>query len=169
MGRDGFFDEVMRFYDQFLKGEKPAVTGPADRRPDQRRQVALGGQPGRRADAKTLHQRAEAGTYTDDGRAAATGPGAEKGVWTISPPLKLDAHAVGLGQRSSSTSVPGAPSDLVVDVYDLDKNGTGPLITRQGHLIRENGPIVAATLVGRLEDQGGPPHRRKVADANYDW
>src|SRR4051794_2049423 len=28
MGRDGFFDEVMRFYGQFLKGEKPAGKEP---------------------------------------------------------------------------------------------------------------------------------------------
>jgi putative CocE/NonD family hydrolase len=29
MGRGGFFDEVMRFYDEFLKGEEPAVEDPA--------------------------------------------------------------------------------------------------------------------------------------------
>ena len=28
MGRAGFFDEVMRFYDRFLKGEMPAVEDP---------------------------------------------------------------------------------------------------------------------------------------------
>src|SRR3954454_18814196 len=28
MGRAGWFDEVMRFYDRFLKGESPAVTAP---------------------------------------------------------------------------------------------------------------------------------------------
>ena len=28
MGRAGWYDEVMRFYDQFLKGEEPAVQDP---------------------------------------------------------------------------------------------------------------------------------------------
>ena len=40
MGRAGFFDEVMRFYDQYLKGVAPGGAGPAGRRADQRRQVA---------------------------------------------------------------------------------------------------------------------------------
>ena len=40
MGRAGFFDEVMRFYDQFLKGDRPRRPGPADRGADERRQVA---------------------------------------------------------------------------------------------------------------------------------
>ena len=40
MGREGWFDEVMRFYDRFLKGTTPVGGGSAGRRPDQRRQVA---------------------------------------------------------------------------------------------------------------------------------
>ncbi len=51
MGRAGFFDEVMRFYDQYLKGTAPGGPGPADRRADQRRQVA------RRAELAARRQR----------------------------------------------------------------------------------------------------------------
>ena len=49
----------------------------------------------------------------------------------------------------------------MVDVYDLDGNGTGPLITRQGHLIRNAGdPDPARPVVGGLEARGRAPHRR---------
>ena len=44
MGRAGWFAEVMRFYDRFLKGSRADGRRPAGRRADERRQVALGGQ-----------------------------------------------------------------------------------------------------------------------------
>ena len=40
MGRAGWFDEVMRFYDRFLKGDQVEGQGPDDRGADERRQVA---------------------------------------------------------------------------------------------------------------------------------
>ena len=40
MGRAGWFDEVMRFYDLFLKGDQADGQGPDDRGADERRQVA---------------------------------------------------------------------------------------------------------------------------------
>ena len=62
-------------------------------------------------------------------------------MWTISPPLPYAAHLSGSGRAvvDVSTALPNA--NLVVDVYDLDENGSGPLIRRQGHLIRHSGPI----------------------------
>ena len=38
-----------------------------------------------------------------------------------------------------STPVPN--SNVVVDVYDIDEKGVGPLVSRQGHLIRQSGTI----------------------------
>ena len=67
-----------------------------------------------------------------------------------------------------STTLPRA--NLVVDVYDLDANGTGPLITRQGHLICASGADPARPLVGRLEDRRPATGSRvRVTDANTDW
>ena len=40
-----------------------------------------------------------------------------------------------------NVSAPLLNANLVVDVYDLDPSGHGPLITRQGHLIRSSGPV----------------------------
>ena len=60
-------------------------------------------------------------------------------MWTVSKPLPYDVHLAGSGSVDVhvSTTLPNA--NLVVDVYDLDGNGTGPLITRQGHLVRNTG------------------------------
>ena len=40
MGRKGFFDEVMRFYDRWLKGDDAGRQGSEARPPDERRHVA---------------------------------------------------------------------------------------------------------------------------------
>jgi X-Pro dipeptidyl-peptidase C-terminal non-catalytic domain len=66
-------------------------------------------------------------------------PTATSGVWTISKPLPYDPHLAGSGTMvvNVTTTIPHA--NLAVDVYDLDANGTGPLITRQGHLVRSPG------------------------------
>ena len=68
MGRAGWFDEVMRFYDRFLKGTEPAVADP---------QVAVQTNDGAwraeeawpPADAAEYTSALRTGTYTDDGTA----------------------------------------------------------------------------------------------------
>src|SRR5215218_2517715 len=117
MGRAGWFDEVMRFYDRFLKGVTPAVEDPM---------VAVQTNDGRwraedvwpPADATGYTSPLRTGTYTDDGTAESTGSTATTGVWTISPPLPYDAHLAGSGRAvvDVSTALPNA--NLVVDVYD---------------------------------------------------
>ena len=66
-------------------------------------------------------------------------PTATSGVWTISKPLPYDVHLAGSGTMvvNVTTQLPNA--NLAVDVYDLDGNGSGPLITRQAHLVRTPG------------------------------
>src|SRR3954451_23030176 len=142
MGRSGFFDEVMRFYGQFLKGETPAGKAPpiAIQTNDGKWREEASWPP---ADASTFTSELKGGTYADTSTTtSATGSGADKGVWTISPPLTHDAMLSGSGKVSVDVSCPVPNCRLVVDVYDLDKTGKGPLITRQGHLIREKGTIV---------------------------
>ena len=55
-------------------------------------------------------------------------------MWTISPPLPHDAHLAGSGQAVVDVATTRPNANLVVDVYELDESGTGPLITRQGFL-----------------------------------
>jgi uncharacterized protein len=168
MGRAGWFDEVMRFYDRFLKGTTPTVADP---------QISVQTNDGKwraekswpPADAKPFTTALRTGSYTDDGTANATGDGAEKGVWTISQPLTKAVHLSGSGSATVdvSTSLPNA--NLVLDVYDLDASGTGPLITRQGHLVRTSGPVSLDLWSADWIVPKGHRIGVKVADANGDW
>jgi hypothetical protein len=90
-------------------------------------------------------------------------------VWTISKPLPFDVHLSGSGSAvvNVTTSLPNA--NLVLDVYDLDANGTGPLITRQGHLVRSSGPVAMDLWSADWKLPAGHRIGVKIADANGDW
>jgi uncharacterized protein len=168
MGRAGWFDEVMRFYDRFLKGETPAVEDPlvAVQTNDG---VWRAEQQWPPADAAGFTTALRTGTYTDDGTASATGTSATTGVWTISRPLAHAVHLSGSGTAVVDVSTPLPRANLVVDVYDLDENGRGPLITRQGHLIRSSGPITLDLWSADWKLAAGHRIAVRVADANTDW
>jgi hypothetical protein len=70
MGRSGFFDEVMRFYDRFLKGVAPAVQDPPIAVPNDGTWRAAQSWPP--VDAKTYTSPLRPGSYTDDGCGTAT-------------------------------------------------------------------------------------------------
>ena len=168
MGRAGFFDEVMRFYDRFLKGDTPAVEDPlvAVQTNDG---VWRGEQQWPPADAADFTTPLRTGTYTDDGTASSTGSSATNGVWTISKPLAHDVHLSGSGRAVVDVSTLLPRANLVVDVYDLDANGRGPLITRQGYLIRASGPITLDLWSADWKLAAGHRIAVRVADANTDW
>jgi predicted acyl esterase len=168
MGRKGWYDEVMRFYDQYLKGAKPTVKDPpfAVQTNDGKWREEAVWPP---ADAKGYTTALRPGTYDDTDSSAATGSGAEKGIWTISKPLPYDAHLSGSGKVSVDVSCPAPSCNLVVDVYDLAPSGSGPLITRQAHLIRRNGTIDMDLWSADWKIPAGHRIGIKVADANDDW
>ena len=168
MGRAGWFDEVMRFYDRFLKGDTPAVEDPlvAVQTNDG---VWRGEQQWPPADAADFTTPLRTGTYTDDGTASSTGSSATNGVWTISKPLAHDVHLSGSGRAVVDVSTLLPRANLVVDVYDLDANGRGPLITRQGYLIRASGPIALDLWSADWKLAAGHRIAVRVADANTDW
>jgi putative CocE/NonD family hydrolase len=89
MGRAGWFDEVMRFYDDHLKGIAPAVQDPpvAVESSDGTWRSEQSWPPADSAPATTALR---PGAYTDDGQNNGTAEGGSpngQGVWTISPPL----------------------------------------------------------------------------------
>jgi uncharacterized protein len=168
MGRAGWFDEVMRFYDRFLKGETPTVEDPpvAVQANDGKWRAEQSWPP---ADSAAYTTPLRSGTYTDDGTANATGDGAEKGIWTISPPLAHAVHLAGSGSAKVDVTTTLPNANLVLDVYDLDASGTGPLITRQGHLIRRSGTIDLDLWSADWKLPAGHRIGVKVTDANADW
>ena len=165
MGRAGWFDEVMRFYDRFLKGTTPAVDDPpvAVQTNDG---VWRAEQQWPPADASGYTTPLRAGGYSDDGIASKTDA---NGIWTVSQPLSHDVHLSGSGTATVNVATTLPNANLVVDVYDLDANGAGPLITRQGHLIRSSGPIVLDLWSADWKLKAGHRIGVRVADANTDW
>ena len=167
MGREGFFDEVVRFYDRFLKGTTPSVEDPpvAVQTNDGRWRAEEEWPP---ADAVRYTSQLRTGSYTDDGSGSATG-GETEGVWTISPPLPHDAHLAGSGKATVDVATTRPNANLVVDVYDLDRFGIGPLITRQGFLARTSGGKPLDLWSADWKIPAGHRIAVRVTDANEDW
>jgi predicted acyl esterase len=170
MGRPGWFDEVFRFYGRFLKGETPAVEDPAFaiQTNDGRWRTEAAWPP---ADAADFTTPLSAGAYTDDASSNATGAGSSTGVWTVSPPLTATQVLAGapVATVDVTTTLPNA--NLVVDVYDIAANGQGPLVSRQGHLIRSAGDATITLPMMSADWRFAPGHRIavRVTDNNRDW
>jgi uncharacterized protein len=174
MGRAGWFDEVMRLYDRFLKGISPTVGDPpiAVQTNDGKWRSEAKWPPADRTDYTTALR---AGEYNDNAQSYSTGspddPTASSGVWTISKPLPYDVHLAGSGTMvvNVTTLLPNA--NLAVDVYDLDGNGSGPLITRQGHLVRTPGDSSVRLELWSADWKLAAGHRIgvRVTDNNQDW
>lgn len=136
MGRTGWFDEVMRFYDRYLKGRKPRVVDPP---------VVVESSDGRwrsekawpPADARDRTSALLPGSYSDDGLNNGSGEGGSPnglGTWTFSPPLAHTAHVAGELRATVDADGP-ADSNLVADVYDVDSEGSAVLISRNAYLL----------------------------------
>jgi predicted acyl esterase len=174
MGRAGWFDEVLRFYDRFLKGVSPTVGDPpfAVQTNDGKWRSEAQWPPADRRDYTTALR---SGSYTDNAQSYSTGASddstATSGVWTISKPLPYDLHLAGSGTMvvNVTTTLPNA--NLAVDVYDLDSGGTGPLITRQAHLVRTPGANSIRLELWSADWKLAAGHRIgvRVTDNNQDW
>ena len=183
-GRAGWFDELLRFYGKYLKGETPTVADPpfAVQTNDGQWRSEAQWPP---ADAKTYTTQLKGGSYTDTAQSVGTGwdatsgdpsdPTVQSGVWTVSKPLPYDVHLSGepTGSVKVTTTLPNA--NLVIDVYDLsqDKNGgwTGPLVTRQGHLVRTPGDSTIPLTLWSADwkFKAGDRIAVRVTDNNQDW
>ena len=123
---------------------------------------------GRRPIRPATRSQLRPGVYFDDGSGGGWGESATDGLWTVSPPLAQATHLAGSGH--AVVDVSGAPrSNVVVDVYDLDAEGTGPLVTRQAHLIRNNGTIDLDLWSTDWIFAAGHRIAVRIADVNDDW
>jgi putative CocE/NonD family hydrolase len=170
MGRKGWFDEIMRFYDRFLLGTDATGQDPpvAVQTNDGRWRAEESWPP---ADAGSVPTKLRGGTYQDTGQSFSTGSddSATSGVWTISPPLPYDAHLAGSGRAVIDVTTSTANQNLAIDVYDLDAKGVGPLITRQGHLLRKSGPVTLDLWSADWRLAAGHRIAVRVTDTNLDW
>src|SRR4051794_37161611 len=86
MGRAGWFDETMRFFDHYVRNV-PLADAPTDQDPPIAVETSDGTWRSETAwppaDSHLVGEPLRAGTYTDDGNQSGTGSGAGVGVWTI--------------------------------------------------------------------------------------
>jgi uncharacterized protein len=167
-GRDGWFDEVMRFYDEHLKGDGGATsTDPV---------VAAQGSDGTwrseasfpPADARPITATLLSGAYADDmsnrgSRVAGPGGAASAqtryghGVWTFSPPLAAREQVAGIPSAVVDVA-PAAPrTNVVVNVYDVAPDGSATMITRGAALA--DGPGSKAVRLWPTDWTFEPGHR----------
>ena len=141
IGRQGFFDEVMAFYDRHLKGlEVPNNT------PDIAAQSSDGTWRSEAsfppADAETLTSTLQTGSYADDGRnrgSRVAGPGGSpvttgsaygSGVWTFSTPVTKAVQLNGIPTATIDVKPQAPRTNVVVNVYDVAEDGAATMLTR---------------------------------------
>jgi predicted acyl esterase len=135
MGRKGWFDEVMRFYDRYVKGLSVAADPPVVVESSDGRWRGESRWPP--ADARTVTAKLRPGTYLDNGINNGTkqdNPPNGDGIWTFSPPLASDAHLAGIPHATVSLTASLRDPNLVVNVYDLDAGGRAILVSRNAYL-----------------------------------
>jgi predicted acyl esterase len=171
MGRAGWFDEVMRFFDRYVKGAKVTTQDPplAVESSDGGWRSEAAWPP---ADSRSATSPLRTGSYTDDAQNNGTAEGGSpngQGVWTFSPPLAQDAHLAGVPRVTVDAEPARADANLVVDVYDVDAQNSAILISRGAYLLRGPG-AVTFDLYG--DDWKLPAGHRLgvlVTGANAEW
>ena len=142
VGRDGFLDEAMRWFDRYLKGNKNAGV---DRDPGVEVQQENGKWRAEKAwpplDAKRYSMPVKPGVYVDDDSNNAGGNNAGNGSWSVSQKLPYDVHLAGLTRLSVEVETPVPNTHLVGLLYDIDKTGFARLITRGAFLVRSAGKL----------------------------
>jgi hypothetical protein len=137
VGRTGFIDELMRFFDEHLKGISPDVTDPVIEVQDNlgRWRAESSWPP---EDMKLYETELRPGTFTDSGSGHGQRPSEGQGVWSISSPLAHDAWFA--GEPFLTVSVDAVPNaNLAANVYDIAPDGRVTMISRGVQLLRGTG------------------------------
>jgi predicted acyl esterase len=167
MGRAGWFDEVMRWYDHFLKdGPKPADPDVVVQTSDGSYRAEQAWPP---ADAVQRTSTLKPGTYTDDASNSGTGEGSGNGIWTISKPLAHDAHLAGVPKLRADvvTSLPRA--NFVANVYDIDPQNQATLISRGTRRVDASGAFELELLGNDWKLPAGHRVGVLLSSSNSEW
>lgn len=148
VGRAGFIDEVMRFFDLHLKGIEPDVKDPAVEVQDNlgRWRAEASWPP---SDSRSYETELRPGTYTDGGSGSGTRPSATQGIWSVSQVLPHDVWFS--GEPVLEVTVDALPNaNLAANVYDVAPDGKVTMISRGVQLLRGTGVRdVELTLYGQ--------------------
>ncbi|MET9768265.1 CocE/NonD family hydrolase [Streptomyces sp. NPDC006415] len=140
MGRAGWFEETMSFYDQYLKGEKPTAAHPP---------YAIQDSTGAWRAQKTWPETDRAvtvrlgdGVYVDDGEAPSTGrtPGGTPGKISQRTPDPSNSYVVRSRPLDRPTRITGTPrismtaegeGNVMVKLYDVAEDGKAVMFDEQ--------------------------------------
>jgi uncharacterized protein len=143
MGRAGWFDEVMRWYDKYLKSVSPKVADPmlAVESSDGKWRAESHWPP---TDSKTYTANLKPGNYTDDttnnGTAEGGSPNGE-GSWTFSPAFTHEVRFAGVPHLTVDQTSQLQNANLTADIYDVDAANNATLISRGTYLLGGAGKI----------------------------
>jgi len=142
VGREGFIDEAMRWFDRYLKGDQSARV-----EDDPAVEVEDGGLQKYRAEAawppvdaaRTALQLQpgdvvnQQGNDGDAAGGALVGGGATgNGLWSIGQPLPYDLHLAGVPKLTVKLAVTAPRTQLHAILYDVSEKGKATLVTRAG-------------------------------------
>lgn len=143
VGRDGFMDEAMRWFDYYLKG-LPLSKAPIHKDPA----IEVQTQDGEwrteaqwpPADSKFYNLPILDGEYQDSDDNQSEG-GTQHGLWTFTQPFPHEAHISGETKVSAivQTEVPYA--NLIALVYDIAPSGQAYLVSRGAYLLQGSGEV----------------------------
>jgi predicted acyl esterase len=176
MGRAGWFDEVMRWYDHYVKG-LPLADAPVDEDPAVVVQSCDGGWRSEAAwppaDSAPLRATLLPGSYTDDSTNNGTNDGATgptgQGAWTFSPPLATRAHLAGVPRIHVDLTAVAPGTNLVADVYDVAPGGQAILVSRGARLVGGSGGHDVELLGDDWRFEPGHRVGVLVTGANAEW
>lgn len=172
-----WFDETMRFFDQYLDGKAPAVKDP-----NVYVQTNDGTWRGESAwppaDSVSYTTALKTGSYTDDSMTAGSNEGGinplatagAEGVWTFSPPLASEQQFAGVPQiKLQLAPLVGLNTNVAADVYDVDAAGKATLLSRTAAIIPADGKLDLEMYGNDWTIAAGHRIGVLVTDANAEW
>lgn len=157
-GRAGFFDEVMRFYDYYLKGKKPTVHDPSFAIEDST--GAWRAQPTWPTPSARVAANLTNGQYVDDGIASTLAAPTAFDMEHYTDPVSSAAFAPAAGDAhsyftwskpiSASTRITAtprltlnasAPGNVMVRLWDVTPGGTSVMFDENVSLIKKAGRV----------------------------
>ncbi|MDQ3956830.1 MAG: CocE/NonD family hydrolase [Actinomycetota bacterium] len=139
VGRDGFLDEAMGFFDHFLKGKPlPKYPGKVEVQDGEGRWRTESAWPPADASYDRGSLKVLKGEYTDNSRNSAS---QGTGSWTFTQPAPYDVRFAGnpIVDVRVETIAPNA--NMVALLYDVDPSGKARLIDRGAYLMETGGRV----------------------------
>ena len=138
VGREGFMDEAMNWFDHYLKGLPLKKLPPVEVQDGDGVWRSEKAWPA--ADAKLRTMPVKAGSYVDDDENSARSP--TTGTWSVSQPAPYDVRISGLPKLTvKATPQTPAGAALIAQLYDVAPDNSSRLVTRGAWQLTSAEPV----------------------------